>query len=67
VSDLYWVLGKIALEKEERAVLALYQAQDGGRGFRLVGVRMINADLQIVELGNDKPHVKDVVELLRRK
>jgi hypothetical protein len=67
VNDLYWVLGKIALEKEERIVLALYQAQEGGRGFRLIGVRMLNADLQVIEMASDKPRVKEVMDSLKRK
>jgi len=67
VHDLYWVLGKVLVDKEERTTLALYQAQDGGRGFRLLGVRMLNADLQVIEMGNDKPRVKDIVDALRKK
>jgi len=67
VSDLHWVLTKLNVDKEERVVLALYQAQDGGRGFRLVGVRMLNADLQLLEFGNDRPRVKDIVDALKKK
>jgi len=67
VSDLHWVLSKVGVDKEERVVLALYQAQDGGRGFRLVGVRMLNADLQLLEFGNDRPRVKDIVDALKKK
>ena len=67
VNDLYWVLAKVLVEKEERVVLALYQAQTNGRGFKLAGVRMLSADLQIVEMGQDRPHVKEVIEELKRK
>jgi hypothetical protein len=67
VNDLYWVLGKISVDKEDRIVLALYQTLGGNRGFKLIGVRMLNADLQILELGGDKPSVREVVEALRRQ
>ncbi len=66
INDLYWVLTKMQVEKEERVVLALYQAQNNGRGFKLAGVRMLSADLQIIEYGQDKPHVKDVIDELKR-
>ncbi len=67
INDLHWVLTRVSVDKEDRVVLALYQAQEGGRGFRLVGVRMLNADLQLVEFGNDKPRVKDIVDALKKK
>jgi hypothetical protein len=67
VNDLHWVLTKVNVDKEERVVLALYQAVDGGRGFRLNGVRMLNADLQLLEFKNDGPRVKDIVDALRKK
>lgn len=65
VNDLYWVLTKIQVDKEERVVLALYQAQ-ANRGFKLAGVRTLSADLQIVEFNQDKPHVREIVEELKR-
>jgi hypothetical protein len=67
INDLYWVLSKLPVENEERAVLALYQALGGGRGFKLIGVRMLNADLQILEFGGDKPSVKEVFEAIRKQ
>lgn len=66
VNDLYWVLTRIQVEKEERVVLALYQALANGRGFKLAGVRMLGADLQIVEFNQEKPHVKEIVDELKR-
>jgi hypothetical protein len=66
INDLYWVLTKVQVEKEDRVVLALYQAQNNGRGFKLAGVRMLSADLQIVEYGQEKPHVREIVEELKR-
>jgi len=66
VNDLYWVLTRIQVENEERVVLALYQAQANGRGFKLSGVRMLSADLQILEMGQERPHVREVIEELRK-
>jgi hypothetical protein len=66
VNDLYWVLARVTVENEERTVLALYQAGPGNRSLKLVGVRALNYDLQILELGNDRPHVKDVLEEIRK-
>jgi len=28
---------------------------------------MLNADLQVIEYGNDKPRVKDIVDALKKK
>lgn len=67
VSDLFWVLARVAVGGEERTVLALYQASSGGRGFKLAGVRWLGADLQIVELGQERPGVRDVMDALKRK
>jgi hypothetical protein len=65
LNDLYWVLTKITVDKEERVVLATYQSNH--RGIKLTGVRMINADLQLVEFNADQPTVKQVVDSLKRK
>ncbi|RPH46980.1 MAG: hypothetical protein EHM91_06750 [Planctomycetota bacterium] len=66
VNDLFWVLARVALEGgEEWTVLALYKATS--HGFKLAGVRRLGADLQIVELNQDKPAVKAVMEALKRK
>ena len=67
INDLYWVLTKIQVEKEDRVVLALYQALANGRGFKLAGVRMLSADLQIVDFNHEKPTVKEVMEALKKK
>lgn len=66
VNDLFWVLGRVALDGEDRTVLALYQALPRG-GFKLAGVRWLGADLQVIEYGQDRPHVKDVLEALPKK
>lgn len=66
VHDLYWILTKVQVDGEDRTVLALYQALPDGRGFRLTGVRWVGADLQLIEYGQDKPHVKEMLETLKR-
>ena len=65
VSDLFWVLARVTVDGDERTVLVLYQATS--KGFRLNGVRWLGPDLQIVEMNQDKPHVKEVLEGLKRK
>lgn len=64
VNDLYWVLSKIQVNGEERSVLCLYRAQADGRAFQLIDVRMLNLDLQIVEL-QAKEHRPSVAEVQR--
>lgn len=64
INDLYWVLGRIQVGGEERLVLSLYRAV--GKGFELDGVRMLNADLQIIEWNQNKPRVKDILEELQK-
>lgn len=68
VNDLYWVLAKISVDGEERLVLAQYKALPSGSStFRLNGVRMISADLQILEFAQDKPHLKEILNELQKK
>jgi hypothetical protein len=67
VNDHYWVLSKLPVENEERVVLALYQALSNGRGIKLISVRMLNADLQLVEYEGEKPHVKEVLDALKKR
>jgi len=67
VNDLYWMLTKVTVDGAERPVLALYQARTEGRGFKLTGVRMLGADLRIIEYGQDHPHVKEILEQLRKR
>jgi len=66
VNDLYWILTRILVDGEDRTVLALYQAKPDGRSFKLVGVRWVGADLQLIEYGQDKPHVKEVLDELKK-
>ena len=67
VNDLYWILTRTPVDGEDRTVLALYQAKPDGRGFKLVGVRWVGADLQLIEFGQEKPHVKEVLDELKRQ
>jgi hypothetical protein len=39
---------------------------NGAPKIRLVGVRDISFDMDVVELENDKPTVKDVIEALKK-
>jgi hypothetical protein len=67
VNDLYWVLAKVSVDGLERLVLAQYQSLKEGRGFKLTGVRMLSADLQIIEFGQDRPRVKEILEELKKR
>jgi hypothetical protein len=74
--DILWVVykrnttppadAKGLLAKTERVTLACYQVQNGARMIKLVAVRDISFDMDIIEFGNDKPHVKDIIEDLRK-
>ena len=74
--DILWVVykrqmpppadAKGILAKSERVSLACYQVQNGARMIKLVAVRDISFDMDIIEFGNDKPHVKDIIEDLRK-
>ena len=65
LNDLYWVLTKLPVDNEERVVLALYQA--GSRGIKLLSVRMLNADLQIVQYEGEKPQVREIMDALKKR
>jgi len=67
LNDLYWILTRVAVDGEDRTVLALYQAKADGRGFKLAGVRWVGPDLQIIEYNQEKPHVRDILEELKKK
>ena len=76
--DILWVINKhkatarsgdakdVVTQKEERITLCCYQVLTGGRKIKLVGVRDISFDMDLMELENDKPSVKDIVEALRK-
>jgi hypothetical protein len=78
-ADILWVIHKhkalprtggdakdVVTAKEERITLCCYQVMTGGRKIKLVGVRDISFDMDLMELENDKPTVKEIVEALRK-
>jgi len=65
INDLYWVLAKVQVEAQDRTVLALYKAT--ANGFKLQAVRMLGADLQIVDYGQDRPHVREILDELKKE
>ena len=81
INDICWVLFKraaprkaaggdpkdVVAQKDERITLAAYQIANGARSMKLASVRDISFDLDILELANDKPSVKDMVEHLRKQ
>ena len=76
IMDIIWVVYKRqaptkgdkegALSKSERITLCCYQVENGARKMKLAGVRDISFDLDVVELENDKPSVKDIVEAIKK-
>ena len=75
--DILWIVYKrnapppadakgIVAAKTERITLACYQVQNGARQIKLVAVRDISFDMDVVEYGNDKPHVKDIIDELKK-
>jgi len=66
LQNLYWVLAKVTVDAQERVVLALYQARPDGKGFGLTGVRMLSADLQMIEYNQERPRVKEILEHLKK-
>jgi hypothetical protein len=77
--DVLWVINKhkavaraggdskdVVSSKDERITLCCYQVLTGGRKIKLVGVRDISFDMDLMELENDKPTVKEIVEALRK-
>ena len=77
--DILWVINKhkaaaraggdpkdVVNAKDERITLCCYQVMTGGRKIRLVGVRDISFDMDLIDFENDKPSVKDIVETIRK-
>jgi hypothetical protein len=74
--DILWMIYKRAAQsgadakgvmaKSERITLCCYQIQNGARSIKLVAVRDVSFDMDVVEYGNDKPHVKDIIEELKK-
>jgi hypothetical protein len=75
--DILWIIYKraappasdakgIMAQKTERITLCCYQVANGARQIKLVAVRDVSFDMDVVEYGNDKPHVKDIIDELRK-
>ncbi len=76
--DVLWVLFKRAASrragaastdvtsKDEKISLCCYQVGTGGRNVKLVAARDISFDMDVVEFQNEKPHVKDIIEELKK-
>ena len=60
-SELHWVQSEIEVDGKKRTVLCLYRAQNDRKGaFDLVGVRLIDYDMQIVEWPRQVPSVLEI-------
>lgn len=77
IQDVIWIVYKRAatataggkdsvLSKNEKITLCCYQVGNGARNVKLVAVRDISFDMDVYEYGNDKPHVKEIVEELKK-
>lgn len=67
VNDLYWVLSRVLVNGEERTVLCLYRALPGKEGIQLSDVRMLNMDVQLIEYNQNRPRVKEIMEVVERQ
>jgi len=79
MNDILWVVYKrpaarkaagdakdIVAQKDEKITVAAYKMDVNGRQMKLAAVRDISFDLDVTEYQNDRPHVKDIVEELRK-
>lgn len=78
-NDILWVVHKRKAQpragastndvtsKDERITLCCYQIANGARFMKLVAARDISFDMDIVELNNDRPRVKDIVDQLKKQ
>jgi hypothetical protein len=74
--DILWIVykragspiadAKGALAKTERITLACYQVQNGARMIKLVAAREISYDMDMLDFANDKPHVKDIIDEIKK-
>ena len=76
--DVIWILQKkkvprkpgadpndIVANKTDRVILAGYQVIAGGRKIKLIGVRDISFDLDMIEYENDRPGVMDIIKMIK--
>ena len=79
-NDICWVLYKrnapvkagsdpkdVVAQKNERISLAAYRIEVNAKQMKLAAVRDISFDLDVLQLANDRPTVKDIVEELRKQ
>ena len=79
MNDILWVVYKrpvarkasgdakdVVAQKDERITVAAYKMDVNGRQMKLAAVRDVSFDLDVTEYQNDRPHVKDIVEELRK-
>lgn len=77
IQDVIWIVYKrpnaggadkkdSILAKAEKVTLCCYQVANGARNVKLIAVRDISFDIDLVEYGNDKPHVKEIVDELKK-
>lgn len=73
-NDILWIIykrpgetGPSDMKKSERLTLCCYQVSNGARTIKLAAVRDISYDMDLMELSNDRPHVRDIVEELRKQ
>jgi hypothetical protein len=57
----------VQVNGEERTVLCLYRALAPREGFQLMGVRMLNADVQIIQYNSERPSVRDILKELEKQ
>lgn len=79
IQDVLWVLHKRHVankaggdtaditKKDERLTLCCYQVTNNAKGMRLVSVRDISFDMDLIEYKNEPPSVKDIVEALEKE
>lgn len=78
-NDIVWLLvkhpapkrpagaeGGIVASKDERMTLCCYQITNQARSMRLVATRDISFDVDVLELNNERPSVKTIIEELKK-
>ena len=78
-TDVVWILHKRPApkkagadtsditNKDERLTLCAYQVGNNAKTIRLVGVRDVSFDMDLIEYKNEAPTVKEIVEALKKQ
>lgn len=53
------------MDKKEYLSLACYKVEDNGKKMKLVGIRNITWDIDLIELNNEKPTVMEIIKALK--